>query len=825
MLTTLLQDVRYGIRVLLKSPGFLAAAVVSLALGIGGNTTMFTMINTVFLQPLPVEKPSELMFVYGTDTNTRSAVLGNFMPLSYPNYADYKAQNDVFTGAGVYSFPNTANLAGGEKPASVNVQLVSGNYFSLLGVKAALGRTFLPEEDRTAGAAAVAVLDYKFWQRRYGSNPGIIRDTIRLNGHPFTVIGVAPRGFDGTIGVIAPDMWVPVMSHPYIVTAPFPGGPLDKNRRLLSFSMFGRLKPSITMAQAQSALQTIGRRLEKEYPNENSGRNVELLPLTQATVPPAFRSTLMQGSGLLMAIVGLVLLIACANIANLMMARATGRRREFTVRMALGGARSRLIRQLLIESLLIAVPGGALAVLVASGGRDLIISLLPSVVNPANLNMPIDANVLAFTLVLAILSSVLFGLAPALRASRFQLADDLKERMGTGASSGRFKARDILVLFQVVLSVVALASAGLFIRSLGNAQTIDLGFEHDKLVVLQYNVASNGYSETRGKEYHRQLLERVRALPGVAAAGISTTLPLTPGFQRSVFPEGQENLTNNRGVLVLTNIVAPGYFDTMRIPLVRGRDFLDADRTGQQPVVIINEAMARRFWPNQDALGKRFRFFGDNESRTVIGIVRNAKYVFVGEEPQPMGYTALEQGYSPAMSLIVRTSAAPDALKGTVEREVRSLDPDIALTNIQTASELLSTSLTGTRVAATLLAVFGLLALALSAVGIYGVMSYSVNLRSQEIGIRMALGAERRDVLWMVLRQGMSIAGIGLAVGLIGVMGVSRLLSGLLYGVGTVDVPAFAGTAGVLLLVALIANYVPARRATHVDPITVMRYE
>ena len=822
---SLLHDVRYGVRVLLRSPGFLIAAVLSLALGIGANATIFTMINTVFLQPLPVEKPSELMYVYGTDSsNTQNAVLGAFHPLSFPNYLDYKAQNDVFVGLGAYSFPQGVSLAGGEKPTPVNVQVVSGNYFSLLGVRPAAGRTFLPEEDRDTGASSVAVLNHKFWQRQLGSNPGVIGSTIRLNGHPFTIIGVAPQGFDGTLGVFPPDMWTPTMSHPYVITGNFPGGPPDKNRRLLIFQAFGRLKPSVSQTQAQLELQEIGRRLEKDYPNENTGRNVGLLPLTQATIPPAFRGILVQGSGLLMAIVGLVLLIACANIANLMMARATARRREFTVRLALGGARLRLIRQLLIESVLVALPGGVLAVLIAMGGRDLIISLLPAGINPANLNMPIDFSVLAFTFALSIVSAVLFGLLPSLRASRSDLSSDLKERMGSAGSPGRFKARNVLVLFQVALSVVALASAGLFIRSLSTAQTIDLGFEHDKLVVVPYDVTSNGYEEGRGKQYHRQIVERVRTVPGVAAATIASTVPLTPPFQRSVFPEAQESADTRRGILVYSNIIGPGYFDTVRIALLRGRDFTEGDREGSQRVVIINEAMARRFWPDQDALGKRFRFFGETEPRTIIGIVRNAKYVFVGEEPQSMAYTALEQGYSPAMALVVRTAGEPDALKAVIEREVRSLDRDIALNNIQTAPELLSASLTGPRVAATLLSVFGLLALVLAAVGIYGVMSYSVNLRSQEIGIRMALGAERREVLWMVLGQGMFTVAIGLALGLMAAIGISRLLSGLLYGVGA-DTTAFIGTAAVLLFAALIANYVPARRATHVDPIRVIRYE
>ena len=823
---SLLHDLRYGVRILLKSPGFLLAAVVSLALGIGANATIFTMINTLFLQPLPVEKPSELMYVYGTDSsNAQNSVLGAFHPISYPNYLDYKSQNDVFAEMGLYSFPRSVSLATGEKPQPVNVEVVSGNYFSLLGVKPALGRTFLPEEDQDTGTSAVAVLNHKFWQRQFGGNPAVIGTTIRLNGHPFSVIGVAARGFDGTLSVFAPDMWTPVMSHPYVITQIFPGGPPDKNRRLLMFSGFGRLKPSITVPQAQLALQSIGRRLETDYPNENTGRNVGIMPLTQATIPPAFRDILIQGSGLLMAIVAFVLLIACANVANLMMARATARRREFSVRLALGGARLRLVRQLLVESLLIALPGGAMAVLIAMGGRNLIISLLPDGLNPANLNMPINSTVLAFILSLAIFSAMLFGLLPALRASRPDLGSDLKERAGSGGSPGRFKARNVLVLFQVALSVVALASAGLFIRSLSAAQTIDLGFEHDKLVVVPYDVTSNGYDAGRGMQYHKQIVERIRAVPGVAAATVASTVPLTPPFQRSVFPESQENTTTNRGVLVYSNIIGPGYFDTVRIPLVRGRDFNIGDRDGTQSVVIINEAMARRFWPNQDALGQRFRFFGETEPRTIIGIARNAKVIFVGEEPQPMAYTALEQGYSPAMALVVRTVGDPNTVRGTIEREVRSLDSDIALNNIQTASQLLSASLTGPRVAAILLSVFGSVALVLAAVGIYGVMSYSVNLRSQEIGIRMALGAKRPEVLRMVLRQGMTTVAIGLSLGLMAAIGISRLLSGLLYGVGTVDAPAFIGSAGVLLFVALIANYVPARRATYVDPIRVMRYE
>ena len=818
------QDVRYGIRVLLKSPGFLIVAVLSLALGIGANTTIFTMVNSIFLQPLPVEKPGELMYVYGTDAANRTSIMGTFLPISYPNFADYRAQNNVFAEMGAYSFPVPVSLAGGEKPTPILGQLVTGNYFSLLGVHIAIGRGFIPEEDRTPGTHAVAVLNYKFWQRQFGGNSGIVGQTIRLNGHPFTVIGVAPSGFEGTISVLSPDVWLPVMSHPHVILTAFPGGPLDANRRLMFFNAFGRLKASATMEESRAALQTIGKRLEQEFPTENTGRNVGLMPLLQATIPPAVRGVALQGSVLLMVIVGLVLLIACANLANLMMARATARRREFTVRVALGSARSRLISQLLTESVLVALPGGILAILVAVAGRNLILSLLPNVLNANNFSMPINATVLAFTFFLSIASGIIFGLVPALRASNPDLVTELKERSGSFAPIGRINGRKILVFVQVALSVIALASAGLFIRSLANAQNVDLGFDKDKLVVAGYDVSSNNYDQARGKEFHRQALEKLRGVPGVDAVALAAAAPLTPSLQRTVFPEGQEN-ANNNGVLTFVNTIVPGYFETVRMPILRGRGFTDADREGGILVVVINEAMAKRFWPDQDALGKRFKFFADKEYRTVVGIVKTSKYLFIGEDPQSMAYLPLEQSYSPTMTLHVRVAGQPEAMKTTIERELRSIDRDIAVTNVSTGPELLRTSLWGPRLAATLLSIFGVIALVLATVGIYGVMSYSVNQRASEIGIRIALGAERQDVLRMVLRQGMTVVVLGLFAGLTVAVGVGTVMSRLLYGVGKTDLPTFGTTTLVLLAVALVANYIPARRATTVDPVTVMRYE
>jgi putative ABC transport system permease protein len=818
---TLTQDIRYGIRVLMKSPGFVIAAVLSLALGIGANTTIFTMVNSVFLTPLPVDKPSELIYVFGTDSNNATNVLGAFLPISYPNFTDYRQQNDVFVDTGAYSYPLPASLAGGEKPTPVMGQLVSGNYFGLLGVHITVGRAFLPEEDQTPGANAVAVLNHKFWQRRFGGDSAIVGQTIRLNGHPFTVIGVAPAGFEGTIGVISPDFWAPVMSHPFLVAGSLG---VDKSRRLLFFNVFGRLKPSVTIGQARASLETIGKRLEQEYPVDNKGRSVGVLPLREATIPPTFRSIVMQGSVLLTVIVGLVLLIACANLANLMLARANARRREFTVRIALGSKRSRLIWQLLTESILVALPGGVLALIIAAGGRNLILSFLPAALN-ANINMSIDTTVLVFTFVISILSGVVFGLLPALRASKPDLVTELKERAGSSAPAGRFNSRNILVFFQVALSVVALVSAGLFIRSLSNAQKVDLGFQKDNLIVAGYDLTSNGYDEGRGRQFHKLLVDRMKSVPGVASVTLAAAAPLTPAFQRSVFPEAQENVNSPSGVLVFTNSIVPGYFETMRMPLLKGRDFDDSDREDGMRVAIINDTMAKKFWPNQDALGKRFKFYGDTEFRMVVGIARTSKYVFIGEDPQSMAYLPLDQMYSPTMALHVRVNGQPESLKGTVERELRALDRDVAVNNVMTGPELLDTSLFSQRMSATLLSIFGVIALVLAAVGIYGVMSYSVSQRGPEIGIRMALGADRQKVMRMVLQQGMKVVAVGLATGLVLGLGVSQLMSRLLYGVGTGDIATFGTTAAVLFLVALIANYLPARRATRVDPVTVMRSE
>jgi predicted permease len=490
----------------------------------------------------------------------------------------------------------------------------------------------------------------------------------------------------------------------------------------------------------------------------------------------------------------------------------------------LGSARSRLISQLLTECILVSLPGGLLALLIAMQGRNLILSFLPTNF-PLNINMSINVNVLAFTFGVSIVSGLIFGLLPALRASNPDLVSELKERGGSFAPAGRVNLRNVLVFVQVALSVIALASAGLFIRSLQNAQNVDLGFDKDHLVVATYDLSSNGYDKGRGKQFHQMVLDRLRSVPGVASASLAGSAPLTPAFQRSVFPEGRETAGNNSGILVFSTSIVPGFFDTMRMPLLRGRDFSNLDREEGMPVAIINDAMARKFWPGEDALGKRFKFYGDKEYRTVVGISKTTKYVFIGEDPQSMAYVPLDQSYASLMTLHVRTPGTPEAVKSAVERELRGIDHDVAVNSVLTGSELLTNSLFTQRMAATLLGIFGAIALVLAAVGIYGVMSYSVSQRAPEIGIRMALGAGRTEVLRMVLRQGMTVVSIGLFCGLVLAIGIGRLISRLLFGVGNTDLTTFVTISTVLVLVALIANYLPARRATNVDPVTVIRYE
>src|SRR5262245_2685951 len=821
-LETLWQDLRYGARMLWKKPGFTLIAVLTLALGIGANTAIFTLVNAVFLQPLPVAEPARLMSVFGMDEKNRGAQI-DFSEISWPNFKDYRDQNDVFTGMIAFQYVGL-NFSGGGEPQRIAGMIVTGNYFDLLGVKAAIGRAFLPEEDRTPGTHPVVVLSYGAWQRRFGGDPAIVGRAIKLNGLDYTVVGVAAEGFKGTnaIGVI--DCWVPMMMHDQVLTGVYRDA--FNGRRAMIVYVIGRLKPGVTEQQAETTMRAIGRRLEQDYPKDNDKRNVTLVPLNRSTIPPQERSVYLRASGLMLAVVGLVLLIACANVANLLLAQAAARRKEISLRMALGAGRARLIRQLLTESLMLALAGSGGGLLLAVAGRDLLWALRPPWIDAGDLNLSFDPRVLGYTLLLSLLTGAIFGLAPALQTSRAELITELKEK-GSQAVRGRrwFSLRNLLVVGQVALSLVALIGAGLFLRSLSNARRINPGFETEKALVLSFDVGAQGYDKARGMEHYRRVVERVEAIPGVISAAIASARPFAWGFVRSVFVEGQEPSRGGRGILTIVGTVDTKYFETMSIPLVRGRNFTEADRENTPPVVVINEAMANRFWPNQDAVGKRFRFFGADVLQEVIGVVKDSTGLHIGEAPRPVAYLSLLQDFPSRVTLHVRTGGDPSGLLTTVRREVQALDRTMPLMRSVTISQLIGEDLWSARMGAALLTVFGLLALILASVGIYGVVAFSVSQRISEFGIRLALGARPSDVLRLVLGQTLTLVAAGATIGITGGLIVTRMVTSLLYGVSAVDPVTFVGMPLLLLLVAVLARSLRAWRATNLDPTIALRCE
>ncbi len=817
------RDARLSFRSFARNPGFTAVAVVSLALGIGANTAIFTLVNAVFLNPLAVQNPSELVALFTIDANNPGQ-FSNLNPISYRNYQDYRDQNEVFAGVTGYTFPFFASLAREGEPKRIFVQLASGNYFEVLGVRSAQGRFFLPEEDGAPGANPVAVLSYRFWARDFGADPSVVGQTLRINGLPYTVIGVAPDGFQGVSAIIGPDVWVPAAMYAQVLPAQFRD--FFDERRALFFNGAARLRPGIGQARAEADLKTIAARLEKEYPRDNAGRTVTLRPLTEATIFPGLRELLLRGGIVLMSVVGLVLLVACSNVANLLLARAAARRKEIAIRLSLGAARRRLVRQLMTESVFLALMGGALGLLVAYWGRSFILSFPLPFLGPDALDLRLDGRVLGFTLVVSVLTGVLFGLVPSLQASRPDLVGDLKqETVGLRGSRRLPSLRSALVVAQVSLCIVALITAGLFLRSLGSAKDLDPGFESRRLALVTLSPGQQGYDQARAEQFYDRVLERVLSLPGVRSASLATNLPLFGGFARSVFLEGQPQ-EKGKGILVNTNNVDPGYFQTVGVSLVRGRDFTEMDRAGTREVAIVNETMAQRFWPSQEAIGRRFQFYGDGDGfyREVVGVVKTSNYATVGEKPQSCAFVPLRQNFADAVSLHVRTEGDPASTLGAAQKEIRLLDREMPLTNAQTVGQLVDQSLWAPKLGAGLLSVLGVLALVLATVGLYGVMSYWVARSQREIGIRMAIGAGRTEVLSLVVKRAMTLVVVGVGLGLAASLAVSRLISTLLYGSAR-DPLTFLGVPLLLATVALVASWVPAFRASRVDPVVALRYQ
>ena len=826
-MSTFLHDLKFGARLLAKTPGFTAVAALSLALGIGANTTIFTLVNAVLLNPLPVEDPSQLVSVWTTDERNQAAQAGfGFLQTSPMNFKDLRDKNEVFSGLTAHTgIP--LNITGGTgQPEQVFGEMVTGNYFSVLGARPLAGRGFLADEDATPGAKLVAVLGYGEWQKRYGGDLSMVGKTINLNGSTFTVVGIMPKGFKGTNAIGAPALWVPYMTYEQTTTGFFRELAEPTSRRGLVFNMTGRLKPGVSVQQAEANLKTIARQLEQEYPNENQGRSVTLIPLAQATINPGFRDNIVKAGGLLMTIVGLVLLIACANVANRLLARASARQKEIAVRLSLGAGRGRLIMQLLTEGTLLALIGGAAGLLLAYWAQGLLWSFRPPFLAADSVDLQPDMRVLLFTLVVSMATGIIFGLAPAIQASRPDLVVELKEKTGAPAGSTRlFSLRNLLVSAQVALSLVALIGAGLFLRSLQNAQQISPGFDAPHLAVLSFDLGAQGYTEERGRQFQQRVLERVVAVPGVQSATVASTVPLfAGGFARTVFLEGQDASDRRAGRLVQISVVGSQYLETVGIPLLRGRTLSDRDQPNTPNAVVINEAMARRFWPDQEAIGKRFKFFGQDFFNEVVGIARNSKYNFIGEEETPFIYQATTQVYQPQLSLFVK-AAQPQAVLGTVRGEVQQLDRNLPLTGVFTLNEIFDQALWAPRMAAWLLATFAGLSLVLSVIGIYGVMAYAVSQRTRELGIRMALGASRSDVLRLVVMQGLRLTVIGVVFGLAVSFAITRLVVSLLYSVSPTDVVTFTVVPLLLAAAAMAASYLPALRATRIDPMVALRYE
>jgi len=826
-MTNIAQDIRYALRNLRRSPAFAAIAVITLALGIGANTAIFTVVNAVFFHPIPVKDPARLMEIFTLD---QRKILGasnnNVFPNSFPNAQDIQQRAQSFSGVTVYeSFATPVSMTVNGQPNQYFAQLSSGNYFDVLGVHAQMGRTFRPEEDSTAGAGPVVVLNHGFWERMFAANPKVIGQNVLINGQGFSIIGVSPKGFQGTSVIGGPDMWIPMSMHDQVLTG-FTKQ-LFNERRFLGFSAVGRLKDGARPEQAKAELQAIAADLEKAFPLANKGRTFTLQPLLESSIAPNQRDQFSRAGIMLMAVVGIVLMIACFNIANLLLARASGRKREMSIRVAIGASRRRIVTQLLTEALVLAIAGGGLGLGLALAARDVMWRFRPPLLPADGMDLSLDWHVMAFTFLVAITTGLIFGLAPALQASRPDLVSELKERAGGDLRKGsRFTVRDALISLQVTFCLIALVGAGLFLISLRNARTMDPGFDTHNLAMLSFDLGALNYDAPRAREFERRALEIAQNTPGVRGAALSNTIPLfNGGFGRTLFKEGEDNNNGQSGHVSQYSVMSPEYLQTMGIAMVRGQGFDSTIRESTSRVAIINETAAKQIWPNEDPIGKRFTFFRDTSATQVIGIVRDSTYNALGEAQRPYMYVPLIQNPNTAMTVFFRTQGDPRSALASVRSQIQAMDRNLPITNVWAIGEVISQSLWASSFGASLLTVFAMIAMALCAVGIYGVVGYSVGQRIREFGIRLALGAQPRDVLLMVLKQSTVILGAGLVAGLVLAFLSARFIVTFLYGVNTNSPLAFLAMALVLAAVGVFASYVPARRAAKVDPMVALHYE
>ncbi len=812
----LLQDLRYALRHLIRNPGFTVVAVLSLAIGIGANTALFSVVNAVFIRDYPFTDPDALVRVFtavrGRDPHGSSA---------FPDILDMGEMRDVFEGVGAFDF-FFSGVDLGDETANVIGENVSQSLFPMLGIEAALGRAFLPEEDETPGTHAVVMLGHGFWERVFSSDPAIVGQTIRLAGRPFTVVGVAPEWLQSvTTQSLQTDVFVPEMMS--AVTTPNSEAGRFQNRSNRSHSALARLAPGVSIEAARARMDTLASQLQETYPETNEGRSYRLLPANEVILSPDVDSVLSSAAVFLMTVVGLVLLLACTNLATFLLARGAERRKEIAVRLALGARRGTLVRQLLTETVMISMLGGAVGLLFAQWTLNLLMGFHPPLPVTFTLDLGIDATVLLFTLGVAMLTGVLFGLAPAMQSTKPAIAPTLRDEAGTGRQR-RFGLRNGLIALQVAVSMILLVGGGLFLRSLGAAQNVDPGFSTREAGIVYMDLAASAISPDEYGPLAQEIAGRARSLPGIEAVTVARDIPLALGGNNDIVTiPGVDPPPGADYHRITSNQVDTGYFETMGIPLLAGRTFTDDDRHGAPRVIIVSEAAARAYWPGENPLGKEITASAGRTTYRIVGVAGDVKIDTLGESPRPVIYHPFAQRITSEYFLVARGRAAPAAIAGMLRQVVRDTNPRLLIMETKTMEENLSVVLFPARMAALLLGAFGALALCLATIGLYGVVSFAVSRRTHEVGIRMSLGADAGAVIRMILRGAMSVVAVGGLLGLAAAYGLAQLIGQFLVGTEPGDPVTLIGVPLLLGTVAVLAAFIPARRASRVDPVVALR--
>jgi predicted permease len=811
---TVWQDIVFAARLLRKSPAFTAAVVLTFALGVGVNTAVFSVVNAIVLRPLPVRDAERIVVIASQDTASRT--LGG---MSFADLEDYRAaSSDIFEGVAGYSVGFLGLAADGDRPSRVLVTWVTGDYFQLLDLRPALGRLVRTDEGGPGRTDAVVVLGYSTWQSRFGGDSSIVGKIVRVNGRPCTIVGVAPPGFAGTFAFSESELYLPLNW----------AGPIDDDRQARGLHAIARLRPDVTIERAQVAMNVVAERLARQYPDSNRNVAVRVLPERFARPEEDQYRTNALGAAIMLGLVGLVMIVATVNVTNLLLARAASRRQELAIRAALGAGRGRLVRQMVTESLMLAVMGGGVGIVVGTWAARLLATIrLPGDL-PVRFDFTLDSRVLIYASAIAAVTGLVVGLVAAMRSSGVDLDRTLRQaRSGSHGRHGH-RVSSILVIAQISCCFVLLVAAGLFVRSLLAAERADLGFQPDDVLNVHMDVGQLGYTEAQGRAFFEDVERNVRSVPGVERLSFAFTIPM--GYIRvgSAIEAGGQPVEPRERVSAGRNIVSPEYFDTMGIPLIRGRSFSDEDDDRSRPVAIVNQRLAEMLWPRQDPIGQRIRTGGSAAAWVeVVGVTNTGKYEFLFEDPQPHVYVPIAQEYMDLRVLQVRTAVPADAIAPAIERAIRRLEPNLPLYDVQTMRQALGSGLGffPVRVGAVSAAMLGLLAFALAIVGLYGVVSHLVGQRTHEIGVRMAIGATQRDIVRLVVRHGLTLVAAGLAAGLVAVLAGSRIVESLLFGVSPLDPVVLITLPLILGCVALIACTIPGRRAARIDPIAALRTE